>query len=398
MDPNGEVIIEPILNTYHQLHNWTIRANEDRGYREGDMIYVDDSAGRNFFLINSKLEKPIDLNHPKNNKGKLQLKSSFRDFSILKIYTGSGAPSIINTNGKNILKESVYEVEIYDAELIGLQKEENGLFALFNPLTDKQTDYIYKEIHRTQLPGKVIGQKILSNNPNPVSFLIDAEFKEKLLGPYDVFVSKNQERILGRHNNQAVIFDFEGNKQFEISGFRVHPFPFNSLFLLDKFNKIGLINNSGQMVVDTIYNDIRTKGQHSVLFKRENQYGLFSKDWKEQFRIPEKIVEEFPDSKGHYKILDEATGKFGLIDSMGNYLASAEFEEISSYPYLYYLRKEDTTFFKSEDLQTELFTVDSFNLESSKGRESVLSINDKKYVFNAEGSYSNYSPTCNSWL
>jgi hypothetical protein len=396
MDQNGKVLIEPVLNTYHQLHKLTIGADDDKGYQEGDMIYVEDNGARKYFLIHSSLEKPIDLNHPKNNKGKLQLTKNFKEYGLTIVYSETGEPNIINTEGRNIFKEAVYEVEIYDAELIGLQKVENGLFALFNPLTDKQTDYIYQEIHKTQLPGKVIGQKILPNNPKPFSFLIDANFKEIILGPYDVLVCKNQERILGRHDNQAIIFDFEGNKQFEISGFNVRPFSFNSLFLLDKFNKIGLVNNSGQLVVDTIYSDIRTMGQHSVLFKRENQYGLFSKDWQEQFRIPEKIVEEFPNSKGQFKILDESTGKFGIIDSLGNYLAAAEYDWILPFAFLYSLRKQDTTFFRSLDFKTEIKATGYTLLESNGNIESILSANGKKYIFDRSGSSWTNSPTCKS--
>jgi len=118
-------------------------------------------------------------------------------------------------------------------------------------------------------------------------------------------------------------------------------------------DKIGLINTSGKMIIDPVYDHIGLKSKAgSFIVTQKNKYGIVDTTGKIILPVIYKKVDDFTDNG--YAIVQEVVGTKGLIDNKGTFVLKPDYMELyNSYNSDKLIAKKDGkyTVFNNKDLK-----------------------------------------------
>jgi tetratricopeptide (TPR) repeat protein len=208
----------------------------------------------------------------------------------------------------------------YNEDFVSLKR--NGQWSLFH--LDELTP-IALQIDSVQLLGANYAQ--LFSNDSVFIFFNDSTVYQIPFGSTLSMVSNegDLENFLEvGHDSKTVLFSFEGDTLFS-SKFTDLNYLGDSLFIVSKGNYKGVINKSGQVIIDTNYEAIAFGNNENILLVRNEKFGNYN--LMQQQVIATKYSSK-PILINDSLLAVETNGSYFLLDEKGEKITNQVYEEV----------------------------------------------------------------------
>ena len=316
-------------NSYSQYDNdvYLITRNGKKGFVDNNLEIIiepsyDEIGGfKEIFFGDYSIFKKNEMFGLIDRKGKIILKPKYERLSytnspnILKL-TKNKLYGFIDTKGKSILKPIYdYGIEVInEGQHIIVNKNEK--FALFNIKGKQITDFVYDRLrgsyHQNLIAFSIKDKwgyinekgetiiKPLFDYANP----FDDNHARVVLDKKDYLISKKGEKFTGLLVDQIGSYQYSFNNDHKLLDVN------SKMYYVKKDNKIGLVNDELEVVVEPSYDEISNFNEGYAYVKKDNKYGYINMQGELIIPLIYDDAEYF--SEGLAPVVKD--GKWGVID------------------------------------------------------------------------------------
>ena len=214
----------------------------------------------NYYVKENRIKKVINAEEKEILvKGFDEILQLSEDGIIIK---NNNKVGLIAYDGKTKIKTEYEDLkQVKENVIIAKKREKYGIIDLEE---NKKVDFIYTNIQYESKPDLYI-----ADNENLESDILNNEFEIKLHGMLvDLNIEEGYLKIIQNEEKKYYTFKFEEEKETDI-------LKNNTLYAIKKDGKYGFSNKEGNIIVDTIYEEVTEQNKYGFAgIKKEGKWGV----------------------------------------------------------------------------------------------------------------------------
>ncbi len=374
VDQSNSIILPLEYDYLKQQKNGNIkfRKGSEKGYFDSDFNVVPSILQKSpyEFITLFEVDKKIGV---KNIKGDIIHEAIFDDIRHtrynISLVTKNRSYNVINRSGDLILDEYFDKVQVYNGFLLVRKDSKWGVITMSNKiLIDLKYDKIELKdnVFYTKLNSKIglydyHGNQILEPKYNKIErhkniiiansldscSVLSRNFDTVYKGLGNINTSNQQHKdylMILEKDNRMYIVDLMAKRKV-LSGYNeIHELShIRDVFKVSvSNNKVGLLHNNGELILDTIYNDFQSVLTTKKHFLAYSDHGVELYDHHANQLIAPLYDEIRMQNEDHIVVIKD--NALGLIDIHGNQLLSHRYKRIRGKIQDYYVVAEDRNF------------------------------------------------------
>jgi hypothetical protein len=321
------IIFSKNLHSQYDNNIYSITRNGKKGFVDNNLEIIiepsyDEIGGpKETFFGNYSIITKDEKYGLIDKKGKIVLKPKYERLSYTKSpnilrLTKDKAYGLINTKGKSILKPIYdYGIEVInEGQHIIVNKNEK--FALFDIKGNQITDFVYDRLrgkyHQNLIAFSIKDKWGYINEKGEVIIKplydyansFDENHARVVLDKKDYLINKKGEKFTGLLVDQISSYQYSFNNDHKLLDLN------SKMYYVKKDNKIGLVNDKLQVIVEPNYDEISNFNEGYAYVKKDNKYGYINIQGNLIIPLMYDDAEYF--SEGLAPVVKD--GKWGAID------------------------------------------------------------------------------------